>query len=601
MDAARRSLLADAEGDSNDYPAVGAARPPRAPLPEGRPPRRGMRFIKAYWTTFRVIVSYLWLRFWARWRSDEWVDRELRSTHLRNAKRIERTICELQGLFIKVGQVISIMTNFLPEEFRRQLEGLQDHVPPRPYPDIAARIREELGGEPDAVFASFDKVPIASASIGQVHRARLHTGEDVAVKVQYPDIDEIVRGDLRTMRRIFRIVQWFVPYQGLDDVYREIRGIVLAELDFRAEADNGDRIAANFTGRADVAFPRVVRERSTARVLTTRFEAGVKISDNVGTKQLGLDRRALARQVVEVYCQQIFTDGVYHADPHPGNLLVRPAASGEGAAELVFLDFGAVATISPEFRQGIIELVQGGLTRDTPRIVRAMRQMGFVARGADDRVFEQVIEYFHDRFSESISLDTLNLKDLKVDPEKTFEKSLESLADLRKMDISLRELSESFYVPKEAIVLERTLLLLMGLCTELDPTLNPMEVIRPYLERFVLGDSDWSAVLVDTSRDVVMSVASLPGELRRFLRLAHAGDLRLRVANLDTSSQLMYRLGHQAIFAAVGIAGGAFALVLEGRGELERAGWGWWTARVCGALMVWSWWSSRGLLRRKAK
>lgn len=601
MDAARRSLLADAEGDSNDYPAVGAARPPRAPLPEGRPPRRGMRFIKAYWTTFRVIVSYLWLRFWARWRSDEWVDRELRSTHLRNAKRIERTICELQGLFIKVGQVISIMTNFLPEEFRRQLEGLQDHVPPRPYPDIAARIREELGGEPDAVFASFDKVPIASASIGQVHRARLHTGEDVAVKVQYPDIDEIVRGDLRTMRRIFRIVQWFVPYQGLDDVYREIRGIVLAELDFRAEADNGDRIAANFTGRADVAFPRVVRERSTARVLTTRFEAGVKISDNVGTKQLGLDRRALARQVVEVYCQQIFTDGVYHADPHPGNLLVRPAASGEGAAELVFLDFGAVATISPEFRQGIIELVQGGLTRDTPRIVRAMRQMGFVARGADDRVFEQVIEYFHDRFSESISLDTLNLKDLKVDPEKTFEKSLESLADLRKMDISLRELSESFYVPKEAIVLERTLLLLMGLCTELDPTLNPMEVIRPYLERFVLGDSDWSAVLVDTSRDVVMSVASLPGELRRFLRLAHAGDLRLRVANLDSSSQLMYRLGHQAIFAAVGIAGGAFALVLEGRGELERAGWGWWTARVCGALMVWSWWSSRGLLRRKAK
>lgn len=601
MDAARRSLLADAEGDSNEYPAVGSARPPRAPLPEGRPPRRGMRFIKAYWTTFRVILSYLWLRFWARWRSDEWIDRQLRATHLRNAKRIERTICELQGLFIKVGQVISIMTNFLPEEFRRQLEGLQDHVPPRPYPDIAARIREELGGEPDAVFASFDKVPIASASIGQVHRARLHTGEDVAVKVQYPDIDEIVKGDLRTMRRIFRIVQWFVPYQGLDDVYREIRGIVLAELDFRAEADNGDRIAANFTDRPDVAFPRVVRERSTARVLTTRFEAGVKISDNAGTKQLGLDRRALARQVVEVYCQQIFTDGVYHADPHPGNLLVRPAASGVGAAELVFLDFGAVATISPEFRQGIIELVQGGLTRDTPRIVRAMRQMGFVARGADDRVFEQVIEYFHDRFSESISLDTLNLKDLKVDPEKTFEKSLESLADLRKMDISLRELSESFYVPKEAIVLERTLLLLMGLCTELDPTLNPMEVIRPYLERFVLGDSDWSAVLVDTSRDVVMSVASLPGELRRFLRLAHAGDLRLRVANLDTSSQLMYRLGHQAIFAAVGIAGGAFALVLEGRGELERAGWGWWTARVCGALMVWSWWSSRGLLRRKPK
>jgi hypothetical protein len=176
--------------------------------------------------------------------------------------------------------------------------------------------------------------------------------------------------------------------KGLEDVYREIRAIVLAELDFRAEADNGDRIAANFTDRKDVAFPQVVRDRSTARVLTTRFETGVKISDAIGCKQLGLDRRALARQVVEVYCQQIFTDGVYHADPHPGNLLVRPAAAGDGA-ELVFLDFGAVATISPQFRAGIIELVQGGLTRDTRRIVRAMRQMGFVARGADDRVFEQ--------------------------------------------------------------------------------------------------------------------------------------------------------------------------------------------------------------------
>ncbi|MBK9030994.1 MAG: AarF/ABC1/UbiB kinase family protein [Myxococcales bacterium] len=598
MDAARRTSLTDAAEDSSDYPAVAAARPPGAPLREGRPPRRALRFLKAYWTTFRVIHSYLWLRFWARWRSDEWVDRRLRAAHLRNARRIERTICELQGLFIKVGQVISIMTNFLPEEFRRQLEGLQDHVPPRPYPDIAARIREELAGEPDAVFASFDRTPIASASIGQVHRARLHSGEDVAVKVQYPDIDEIVRGDLRTLRRIFRIVQWFVPYQGLDDVYREIRAIVLAELDFRAEADNGDRIAANFTDRPDVAFPKVVRERSTARVLTTRFEPGVKISDAAGVKAMGLDRRGVARQVVEVYCQQIFTDGAYHADPHPGNLLVRPRADGEGA-ELVFLDFGAVATISPEFRQGIVELIQGGLTRDTPRIVRAMRQMGFVARGADDRVFEQVIEYFHDRFSESISLDTLNLKDLKVDPEKTLEKSLESLADLRKMDISLRELSESFHVPKEAIVLERTLLLLTGLCTELDPTLNPMAVIRPYLERFVLGDSDWSAVLMDTSRDVMMSVASLPGELRRFLRQAHAGDLRLRVSNLDTSSQLLYRLGHQGIFAAVGIAGAAFALVLEGRGELARADWGWWTARIAGVMLVWSWWTSRALLRRK--
>jgi ubiquinone biosynthesis protein len=230
-----------------------------------------------------------------------------------------------------------------------------------------------------------------------------------------------------------------------------------------------------------------------------------------------------------------------------------------------------------------------------------MRQMGFVARGADDRVFEQVIEYFHDRFSESISLETLNLKDLKLDPEKTLEKSLESLADLRRMDISLRELSESFHVPKEAIVLERTLLLLVGLCTELDPSLNPMSVIKPYLERFVLGDQDWSGVLYDTSRELVMSVASLPGEFRRFLRAAHSGDLRMRIANLEPSTQLLYRLGHQALFVAIGIAGAGFAIVLEGRGDLARADWGWWVARGAGFLLVWSWWTSRNLLRKKIR
>ncbi|MBK9030634.1 MAG: AarF/ABC1/UbiB kinase family protein [Myxococcales bacterium] len=285
MDAARRTSLTDAAEDSSDYPAVAAARPPGAPLREGRPPRRAPG-PQGLLTTFRVIHSYLWLRFWARWRSDEWVDRRLRAAHLRNARRIERPFCELQGLFIKVGQVISIMTNFCRRSSGRQLEGLQDHVPPRPYPTSP---RASARSSPASLtrFASFDRTPVASASIGQVHRATLKDGLAVAVKVQYPDIDEIVRSDLRTLRRIFRIVQWFVPYQGLDDVYREIRAIVLAELDFRAEADNGDRIAANFTDRRDVAFPRVVRERSTARVLTTRFEAGVKILEAAGVKAMG--------------------------------------------------------------------------------------------------------------------------------------------------------------------------------------------------------------------------------------------------------------------------------------------------------------------------
>ncbi|HWO26520.1 MAG TPA: AarF/UbiB family protein [Kofleriaceae bacterium] len=561
----------------------------------GRRPPLKVRSLRAYWTTFWVIGSYLWLRLRMRLHSDAWIEHKLRETHLRNARRIERTIIELQGLFIKVGQLISIMTNFLPEEFRRELEGLQDAVPPHPYSDIEARLLEEHGRSPSEVFESFDEKPIASASIGQVHLARLPDGTKVAVKVQYPHIEEIVRRDLNTLRRIFRIIGWFVPYQGLEELYREIRAIILEELDYREEAKNATRIAANFEGRRDVAFPHVVEELSTVRVLVTHFETGCKITDRAGVKAAGLDRTQLARQVVEVYCQQIFTDGVYHADPHPGNLLVRRAAEGEPPT-IVFLDFGAVAEIPGHVRAGIVELIQGALVRDTQRIVGAMKQMGFVARGANEQMFEQVVEYFHERFQEHISLDSLNLKDIKFDPQK----GLESVADLRKMDISLRELSASFHVPKEIIVLERTLLLLMGLCTELDPTLNPMTVIRPYLERFVLGDEgDWSQLLMDTSKDLVMSVTALPAEIRKFMRAAHAGELQLKFRNFDGSVHLMYRLGHQLIYAAVGIAAASLAVVLEGQGDDARAEWAWWTARVAGAILVWSWWSSRTLLRRR--
>jgi ubiquinone biosynthesis protein len=563
-------------------------------LPFGRPPTRAWRFVKAYWVTFVVIGSYLSLRLTAKVRSPESTARVLHAKHLRNARRIERAIVHLQGLFIKVGQLISIMTNFLPPEFRAQLEGLQDQVPPRPYEDIEARLREEFDGRaPAELFESFEERPIASASIGQVHLARLPGGTRVAVKVQYPDIEEIVRSDLKTLRRIFRIVGWFTNHH-LDEVYREIRAMILAELDFRAEAQHCVRIQKNFVGRTDVVFPTVVAELSTARVLTTHFEQGIKIGDLRRLDRAELDRRELARMVVELYCQMIFTDGVYHADPHPGNLLVRRQADGKLA--LVLLDFGEVAEISPAMRQGIVELIQGALGRDTGRIVRAMKQMGFIARGADERLFDRVIDYFHQRFQEQISLDTLNLKDIKFDPQK----GLENLADLRRMDISLRELSESFHVPKEWILLERTLLLLMGLCTALDPHMNPMTVIRPYLERFVLGDEgDWSSFAVETAKDLAMSLTALPGDVRKFMTAARGGELEVRFANLDRSTRLMYRLGHQAILAAVGISGAAIAVVLEGRDDLARAEWAWWVAKIAGALLVWSVWTARALFRRR--
>jgi predicted unusual protein kinase regulating ubiquinone biosynthesis (AarF/ABC1/UbiB family) len=496
-----------------------------------------------------------------------------------------------------VGQLISIMTNFLPEAFRAGLEGLQDQVPPRPFADIEARLREEFGGKAvDELFAEFNRKPVAAASIGQVHAARLKSGERVAVKVQYPRIDQVVQIDLRLLRRIFRITAFFVPYRGLDDAYREICEVVTAELDFRREADNGRRIAKNFAGRPDVDFPRVVDELTTSRVLTTRWEDAIKINDRERLAAAGFDKRALARQVVEAYCQQIFIDGVYHADPHPGNILVRDLDPASHGACLVFLDFGAVCEVSPRMRAGIVEFLQGALHRDTQRIVRSMRDMGFVSRDADDRTFEKVIEYVHSRFQEEIQLDAFNLKDIKLDAKK----SLEGLADLRRMDISLRELSANFHVPKEWILLERTILLLMGLCTQLDPDMNPMATIRPYLERFVLGpDEDWSGFVVDATKELATAALALPGEIRRFMTRAQRGELEIQFAGVDRSADRLVTVGRQVIYTLIGITASALAVVFEGRGQAEAAVTAW---RVCaGAAIVLtlSLWGSRSRRKRR--
>jgi predicted unusual protein kinase regulating ubiquinone biosynthesis (AarF/ABC1/UbiB family) len=574
--------------------------PAPLPVPEPmteRPKPARFRLLLAYWVTFVVLASYLSLRLTARFRSSQAMERILLERHKKNARRIERAIVALQGLFIKIGQLISIMTNFLPAEFRQELEGLQDQVPPRPFADIEARLRDELGKRPSELFAEFQERPIAAASIGQVHAARLKSGERVAVKVQYPGIEQMVRADLRALRRIFRIVSWFVPFQGLDGVYREIKSMVMAELDFRAEAENARRIAANFTARPEVMFPIPVDELTTTRVLTTVWQEGIKINDTPRLDAAGLDRRAVAELVVEAYCQQIFVDGVYHADPHPGNVLVRPA-DGEQPQRIVFLDFGAVAEVSPQMREGMVQFLQGAIHRDTGRIVSAMKKMGFIPRGSDDRVFDRVIDHFHQRFQDEIQLESFSLREVKFDPDKLFQ----NLADLRRMDISFRELSSSFFIPKEWFLLERTVLLLLGLCTALDPDLNPMSVIRPYLERFVLGpDQDWSRFVLTTTKELALSAVALPGEMRRFLVNAQRGQIEVSFRDVDEAAHLIYRLGHQIIVASLGVAAVVLAVIFEGRGQTARAEWSWYAGGAAAAWLAFSWWTARGWLKKRRR
>jgi predicted unusual protein kinase regulating ubiquinone biosynthesis (AarF/ABC1/UbiB family) len=547
------------------------------------------RLFTAYFVTARVVLSYLALAASRRFRTEESYARVTRAKHQRNARRIEAAIIRLRGLFIKVGQLISIMANFLPDAFREELQRLQDQVPPRPYKDIEARLREELGGRsPTDVFAEFSPEPVASASIGQVHRARLRTGEDVAVKVQYPDIEKIVRTDLRALKRIFGVLRWFMPDYGFDTIYGEIREMVLAELDYRREATVLQRIAGNFAARTSdpahqpplsVRFPRVIAEFSTARVLTTEWMEGVKASDLERLSAAGVDRRRTARLCVEAYCQQIFIDGLYHADPHPGNLLVQPAATPGGAPTLVFLDFGATATVSEQMRRGMISFLQGAITRDTNRIVGAMKEMGFLSRRADPEVFDRIVQYFHEKMRAQMSVQGFSLKELSFDSEK----SLNSLLDLRDLNVSLADLRDAFHIPKEWILLERTLLLLLGVCTTLDPEMNPTDAIQPYLEKFLLGEQkQWSEVVLEASREMALSALSLPGELQRFMSRALRGDLELRVRGLDEHVRVLYSVGQQLLWGMLAAVSAVLAVVFDGRGQ-DQARFG---AEVAAAAFV---------------
>jgi predicted unusual protein kinase regulating ubiquinone biosynthesis (AarF/ABC1/UbiB family) len=560
------------------------------------------RVVRAYTTTTLITISYLWLALQRRFHGPLRLEVLTQAAHRRNARRVEQAVVELQGLFIKVGQLISIMANFLPEAFRRELEGLQDQVPPRPYEDIEARLREEFGGRsPDQVFASFDRTPIASASIGQVHVARLHDGSQVAVKVQYPDIEEIVRTDLRAMQRIFGILGRFMPEWGFSTIYREIREMILTELDYRSEAEAVRRISANFKAnfkdRSDVSFPEVIDAHSTARVLTTRFMAGTKASDLEGLRAAGIDRKKAAHLVVEAYCQQIFVDGVYHADPHPGNLLLRPGASKDAGPTLVFLDFGATAEVSPQMRKGMVSFIQGAMTKDTSRIVSAMKEMGFISRRADPEVFDRVVEYFHDRFRSQLRVEGFSLKDISFESQA----KLDSLLDLRALNVSLADLRDAFHVPKEWVLLERTLLLLLGVCTTLDPEMNPIDAISPYVERFMLGEKkEVKEAFLEAAREAAFSALALPSELGRFLAIANRAELGVRVGGLDEGVRAMYTVFQQLLWAGLGGTSVVLAVVFDGRGQPVPRDWALAAGGLCGLFLVAALWRGRRILRARA-
>ena len=478
---------------------------------------RRFRLLRAYTTTVLVLTSYAIQKLVSLVRGQEWLDEHRPALHRKNARRVVGAILALRGVFIKIGQLISILTNFLPEDFRVELEGLQDRVPPRPLSEIRARIRKDLGGEPHEVFASFDDEPIASASLAQVHRAHLHDGRAVAVKVQHAGIEEIVPLDLRALHRIARLLARVVGVQGIDASLRQFESVIMDELDFEQEARNIEEAAANFEDDKWVGCPKVIHEKSTRRVLTTTFIDGAKVTDLEALDELEVDRSRLAERIVEAYCDMIFSDGVFHADPHPGNIIIRHDGS------ITFVDFGAVARLTPGMKSAIPRVLLAVLQSDRQALVEGFKEMGFITREGHDETVEKLLDFLQEQFLDDVNFDIWNLSDLNV--QTVMAAKMESIPQFMKLDVSFRELTRTFQVPRDWIMLERTILLLIGLCTYLDPTMNPLKIVRPYLERIVFGSGDdWRAILGSVVTDAVMTVAGLMSKALDFLESVYSPD-----------------------------------------------------------------------------
>ncbi|WP_438016738.1 AarF/UbiB family protein [Sorangium sp. So ce315] len=393
----------------------------------------------------------------------------------KNARRLLRAMLKLRGVFIKLGQVLSIMGGFLPRAYGKELEQLQDQVPPHPFSDLEAALRASFGRSASELFASIERAPLAAASLGQVHVARLRDGRKVAVKFLYPGIRGIIAVDLRVLRLAILVYKRFVPVGHIERVHESLVDLLRRETDYLHEAACMERMAQNFEGDAGVAFPEVVHELTTRDVLTMTFMEGIKITRLDALRSAGVEPSEVALRLVQVFYKMLFADRFFHADPHPGNFLVAPRSAEEGGGfRLVVLDFGAICEARDELIDGLLDILKGIFAQDDAAVVRGFRRMGFVAPGGNDALLDRTVKTY---FAKLLKIrDRTPAALMRARPEQ-----LEKLADPELERGELQELMRSFEYPEDWFYVERACVLLFWLAAQIDPNLDTMTAGFPYL------------------------------------------------------------------------------------------------------------------------
>ncbi|MBD2294518.1 AarF/ABC1/UbiB kinase family protein [Anabaena sphaerica FACHB-251] len=433
---------------------------------------------------------------------------------------IRNTFLDLGPTFIKVGQLFSTRADIFPSEYVEELSKLQDRVPAFSYEQVETIIEQELGKKIPELFHSFEPVPLAAASLGQVHKAVLHSGESVVVKVQRPGLKKLFEIDLQILKGIARYFQNHPRWgKGRDwmGIYEECCRILWEEIDYLGEGRNADTFRRNFRAYDWVKVPRVYWRYTTSRVISLEYVPGIKVSQYEALEAAGVDRKAIARYGAQAYLHQLLNNGFFHADPHPGNLAVSP----DGA--LIFYDFGMMGTIKSNVREGLMATLFGIAQKDGDRVVQSLIDLGAIAPVDDMGPVRRSVQYMLDNFM-----------------DKPFEN--QSVAAISE-DLYEIAYNQPFRFPATFTFVMRAFSTLEGVGKGLDPEFNFMEVAQPYAMELMTNSSgpEGNSFLNELSRQAVQvssTALGLPRRLEDTLDKLERGDIRLRVRSVETERLL---------------------------------------------------------------
>lgn len=481
---------------------------------------RNRRFIDI-WTFVLTWLTWLWIdgKKWSYWGG--FTEEKKNARRRAQAIWVRETFLELGPTFIKVGQLFSTRADLFPIEYVEELSKLQDKVPAFSYEQAEEIIVEDLGKTVQELFQNFDPIPLAAASLGQVHKAQLHSGSDVVVKVQRPGLKKLFEIDLAILRGIARYFQNHPRWgKGRDwvGIYDECCRILWLEIDYLNEGRNADTFRRNFRNCDWVKVPRVSWQYTSPRVLTLEYIPGIKISNYEALEASGLDRKELAQMGAKAYLQQLLNHGFFHADPHPGNIAVSPGG------ELIFYDFGMMGQITSNLREKLMETLFGITQRDADRVVKSLIAVGALAPTGDIGPVRRSIQYMLDHFM-----------------DQPFEnQSIAAISD----DLYEIAYDQPFRFPATFTFVMRAFSTLEGVGKGLDPEFNFMEVAQPFAIQLMSNGNlpnTANSIFNELGRQAVQvssSALGLPGRIEDTLEKLEQGDIRMRVRLAETDRVL---------------------------------------------------------------